>query len=413
MFIFKKELLFLRICTLFFLSFFVAVTVYAVDKSYLGKPQALVVDKTAEEFIFGMLLVGPYNDHGWSQSHFEAGKYLQSNIPLSKFLYIDKVNPADRPGITVVQLVDDLVEKGAEFIIANSDDMKDGIREAAEKYSDVKFVHVSGDDVLTGKSPENLSNLMGKMEYCKMMAGFCAALTTKTGKVGYLGPLVNDETRRLAVSCYLGAKYGWEKVLHKDPDDLKFNVTWIGYWFNIPGVTADPIQVVHNFYSNGFDVVISGIDTTEALAVANRKRLEGKEVWALPYDYSGACSEAPKACLGVPYFNWVPGYTRLIKMAMAGKWKPSWLWLGPDWENINNISTSSVGFLTGDAMPHYVRGPLNKFIKDLGEKKINLFKGPLYYQDKTVFLKDGEIATDKKIWYLKQLLSGMKGQNSR
>ncbi len=46
-------------------------------------------------------------------------------------IYIDKVNPADRPGITIPQLVDDMVAKGAKLIIANSDDMKDGIREFA------------------------------------------------------------------------------------------------------------------------------------------------------------------------------------------------------------------------------------------------------------------------------------------
>ena len=50
---------------------------------------------------------------------------------------------------------------------------------------------------------------MGRMEYGKMMAGCAAALTTKTGKIGYLGPLINDETRRLAASAYLGAKYCW------------------------------------------------------------------------------------------------------------------------------------------------------------------------------------------------------------
>ncbi len=46
---------------------------------------------------------------------------------------------------------------------------------------------------------------MGKMEYGKMIAGCAAALTTQTGKIGYLGPLINDETRRLSDSVYLGA----------------------------------------------------------------------------------------------------------------------------------------------------------------------------------------------------------------
>src|SRR5210317_1108083 len=152
----------------------------------------------AEEkpLIFGLLLVGPYNDHGWSQAHFDGGKYVEEKVPGTKMIYIDKVNPADRPGVTIPQLVDDMVEKGAKFIIANSDDMKDGIREAALMHPDVHFVHCSGDDVLTGKAPKNLANLFGRMEYGKMMAGFVAALSTKSGKIGYLGPLVNEETRR-------------------------------------------------------------------------------------------------------------------------------------------------------------------------------------------------------------------------
>jgi len=35
----------------------------------------------------------------------------------------------------------------------------------------------------------------------------------------------------------------------------------------------------------------------------------------------------------------------------------------------------------------------------------------LNYQDGTVFLKAGETATDKQIWYLPQLLEGMKGDS--
>ena len=91
--------------------------------------------KAAEKkFVFGLLMVGPYNDHGWSQAHYDAGKYVEEKVPGSKMIYIDKVNPADRPGTTIPQLVDDLVSKGATLIIANSDDMKDGAREAAQQH---------------------------------------------------------------------------------------------------------------------------------------------------------------------------------------------------------------------------------------------------------------------------------------
>ncbi len=153
------------------------------------------------------------------------------------------------------------------------------------------------------------------MIYGKMIAGCTAALTSESGKIGYLGPLINEETRRLAASAYLGAKYCWEEYAGKDAADLTFEVNWIGFWFNIPGVTADPTQVADEFYNNGFDVVISGIDTTEALVEANRMRQEGMDVYAIPYDFRDACSEAEDACLGVPYFNWGPAYVEIFKSA--------------------------------------------------------------------------------------------------
>src|SRR3972149_1021733 len=69
-----------------------------------------------EPFIFGMLLVGPYNDHGWSQAHYEAGLYVEENLPGAQMVYLDKVNPADRPGTTPAQLAEDLVAQGAQLV---------------------------------------------------------------------------------------------------------------------------------------------------------------------------------------------------------------------------------------------------------------------------------------------------------
>jgi simple sugar transport system substrate-binding protein len=369
-------------------------------------------DPAGKPFTFGLLLVGPYNDQGWSQAHYEAGLYVERKLPGAKMIYLDKVNPADRPGLTLPQLVDDLVAKGARLIIANSDDMKDGAREAAKKHPEVIVVHVSGDDVLSRKAPPNLGNIMGRMEYAKMMAGFVAALTTETGKIGYLGPLINEETRRLAVSSYLGAAYGWEKVRKRPLADLKFKVSWIGFWFNIPGVTADPTQVASLFYDGGYDVVISGIDTTEAVVVATQKRKVGRKVWAIPYDYKGACQGADEVCLGVPYFNWGPPYLEAVKAVRDGRWKQAWLWNGPDWRNINNEETSAVGFLKGPALSPQVEAELNRFIQGLANGKINLFQGPLLYQDGSPFLRAGEKATDQQIWYMPQLLKGMEGASS-
>jgi simple sugar transport system substrate-binding protein len=364
---------------------------------------------TSGSFTFGVVLVGPYNDHGWSEAHYTAGKYVEGKIPGAKMIWLDKLNPADRKGTTLDQVVSDMIAKGAKLIFTTSDDFKDETRLVAKKYPEITFIQISGDDVWTGKAPKNLGNYMGRMEYTKMIAGCAAAMATQTGKIGYLGPLINDETRRLAAAAYWGARYAWTHYRGKKEKDLKFDVKWIGFWFNIPGVTLDPTKVANDFFTGGTDVLMSGIDTNEALVQAGKKSKEGMKVSAVPYDFKEACQMAPGVCLGVPYFNWGPGYLKLVKAWRAGTWKQAFEWVGPDWKNINNPDTSAVGFLPGPALKGEALTKVEEFIKGLAEGKIVLFKGPLKFQDGSVFLKEGQKADDRQVWYLPQLLEGMTG----
>ena len=378
-----------------------------------SEPEATVPPPPPEPFVFGMLLVGPYNDHGWSQAHFEAGEYVAAQSG-AEMVYLDKVNPADRPGTTPDQLAEDLLAQGAQLVIFNSDDMKDASTTFAQAHPEVPVIMASGDQVWQEGEAyltiPNMSNVMGRMEYGKMIAGCAAALTTQTGKIGYLGPLINDETRRLAASAYLGARHCWTEVLGNDPADLGFKVTWIGFWFNIPGFTSDPTQVANDFFNSGFDVVLSGIDTTEALVEASRRAAADEAVWAIPYDYIGACEEGSAVCLGVPYFNWGPAYLELITAAMEGSFPSVFQWNGPDWSDINNPDTSAVGFVKGAALAEDDAAALDAFIADLAGG-LNLWTGPLSLQDGTAYLADGEVATDQQVWYLPQLLEGMEGQS--
>ncbi|HLF28306.1 MAG TPA: BMP family ABC transporter substrate-binding protein [Anaerolineae bacterium] len=370
----------------------------------------------AEQLVFGMILVGPQNDHGWSQAHFEAGQYVEEKLG-ARMIVIDKVNPADRPGATVDQVASDMIAQGAQLIFATSDDMKDGALLAAEQNPDVPMIWSSGDSAWAeGRDYHadltNLGNIMGRMEYGKMMAGCAAALTSQTGSIGYLGPLINDETRRLTNSAYLGAKYCWENYREEDPADLTFEVTWIGFWFNIPGVTLDPTQVANEFFDSGADVVISGIDTTEGLVVAGQRLAADETVWAIPYDFRGACDEAPAACLGVPFFNWGPDYLEVAQAVQDGAFQAGFEWNGPDWTDINNPDTSAVGFVKGEGLSEENSATLDEFIAGLADGSINLFTGPLNYQDGAAFLEDGEVATDLQIWYMPQLLEGMLGAST-
>jgi simple sugar transport system substrate-binding protein len=143
---------------------------------------------------------------------------------------------------------------------------------------------------------------------------------------------------------------------------------------------------------------------------AKRLNDAGQAVWSIPYDYKGACDQAPEICLGVPYFNWGPAYTETIQNAMDGTFVSNFQWNGPDWADINNPDTSAVGFLKGPALSTENSATLDTFIAALAGG-LNLWTGPINLQDGTVYLADGVVATDQQVWYLPSLLEGMEGQS--
>jgi simple sugar transport system substrate-binding protein len=375
-----------------------------------------------DEFVFGVILVGPQNDRGWSQSHFEAAEYVEANFDGAVKLVFESLNTADAPETTLFDVVTEMVDSGAQLIFTTSDSFEEETNTVAEAFPDVTFVNITGSNVLDG-APENVGNFNGMMEAPRLIAGCAAGLATQTGKIGYLGALINDETRRLANSSYLGAKYCYENFAGGEPDTLEFDVTWIGFWFNIPGVTLDPTEVANEFFNNGADVIISGIDTTEAIVVAGQRQSEGEEVYAIPYGNANGCSEAPEACLGVAYYNWGPAYLDTVQAVADGTWEQDWVWIEPYWEEISEegyytgADTSVIGYLHGEGMPEELRATLDTFVEEMAAYEeadedvdgIYLWEGPLALQDGTVLAEEGESVEPLNIWRMDQLLEGMTG----
>ena len=371
-----------------------------------------------DEIIYAVILVGPKNDRGWSQSHFEAGQYVEANNENATMLFFESLNEADTPEATLMDVVTEMVDSGAEVIFTTSASFEQDTNAVAEAFPEVVFINITGSNVLHGDAPANVGNFNTLMEVPRLLAGCSAALASETGKIGYLGALIDPETRRLAASSYLGARHCWDTYRMDAGMDLEFTVTWIGFWFHIPGFTLDPTEVANEFFDNGADVVISGIDTTEAIQVAGRRASEGDRTFAIPYGNAGGCEEAPEACLGVAYYNWGPAYLDVVNSVADGSWEQSWDWLALDWMDINNPDTSTSGYGRGTGMPEDIADALDAFqdelagymsAQEMGVESIFLWEGPLNLQDGTELAAEGEAVPLLDIWFLPQLLEGMIG----
>lgn len=353
---------------------------------------AVVPAHTQDEFVFGMVLVGPKDDRGWSQAHYEGGLYVEEHIPGARMLVFESLNAADKPEATLADVVGLFVEEGAKVVFTTSDAFEEDTAAVAPLYPDVTFISISGDDVLAGTAPANLGNLMAMIEWPRLIAGCAAALTSQTGKLGYVGPLINAETLRVSSSAYLGAKHCWEQK-GGDPEAFEFAVTWIGFWFAIPTVTLDVTEESNRFFDSGADVVLSGVDTAEMVQVAAQRQADGQSVYAVPYNSIAGCTQAPEACLGVPFYNWGPTYVSIIESVQAGTWEQSWDWVPPVWDEISDPESSTItGFYYGDGLSDENRALLDAFVAEVvayatdeaNAGSIYLWQGPLALQDGTV-----------------------------
>lgn len=399
-----------------------------------------LVPVTAQDdtFTFGVILVGPRTDQGWSQAHYEGAQYVIEKLAedgiTANALVFESLNPVDSPETTLVDVVENMVDEGAQLIFTTSDEFEPETLIAAEEFPSIPFVHISGSAALgqtpadvfpdlyeatdVEEAPANYANLMGEMEFGKAIAGCAAALTTETGRISYLGPLINAETRRLVASTYLGARYCYETYAGGDPSEMSFEVVWIGFWIPTP-FTLDPTQVTNTFFDTGSDVVISGIDPQDALIVAGQRRAQGDDVFAVPYDFEGACDTAPEACLGIPYFHWGPEYLKVVNSVLEDNFSTFWTWVGPDWGDINNPDTTTIGWRNGPALPEDAAESLQAFIDEMtafqtdpeNAGRFFLWEGPLNFQDGTVLAEEGEYVDPIQIWFLPQLLEGITGDS--
>lgn len=351
-----------------------------------------IIPADAKPFTVGILLDESYNSHSMNMGHVAAGDYVHRTIPNCRIM--TRVFPGNTEDISIVDVVGEMIKDGADLIVGTSRKMQDGFAKAAAKYPNTDFIHVSGDDVLENRAPDNLANLSVRMYYGQMIAGYAAALKSETGKIAYLSPYDNNETRRHAVAAFLGARYAIESVKGMPASNLVFKA--------VLGENADSAKNIKGLENDGVDVIISGLGI-EGIAFPENKA----GIWAVPYSDKAACGERPDVCICSPVANWGPGYVRLVRQSSRRAFESAWLWLEPNWENINVAGASSVVFGKGPALDADSAKFVDEFIEDLGSQRVNLFKGPLFFKDGSVFLKQDEEASDKKIWYMKSLLKGM------
>ncbi len=325
----------------------------------------------------GFVLVGPKNDGGWSQHHYESAEKMVAALGDKVELVVQESVPE---GADAERVMTQMALSGADIIFTTSFGYMDPTINVASKFPDVKFEHATG-----YKTADNVSNYSARFYEGRAIMGHLAGKMTKTNKIGYIASFPIPEVIRGINSSYLHAK--------KANPDVEINVVWIFTWFD-PAKEADATQAL---IDQGVDVVLAHTDSTAPLS-------KMKEAGGV-YGFGQAADMAefgPEPRISSIIDEWAPYYIDRVKAAMDGSWESAATWHG--------IKDGMVGIGSfSDVIPEDVRAEAEALKASIVDGSYHPFTGPLNKQDGSPWLADGEVADDGALAGLDFYIEGISG----
>lgn len=274
-----------------------------------------------DKFNVAMVLIGPHDDGGWSQAHYEGLEYVAKNVPNVHTAYIENVPE----GADSEQVFRALSRKGFDLIFGTSFGFMDPMEIVAGEFPDTTYIHISG----YKSNMTNFGNLFGAMENMKYLGGMLAGARAKMDgnpKLGYMATFPIPEELRLGNAIALG--------MRETCPECTMDVRWINTWH-------DPVkerEAAASLFDAGAQVVFTGADTPAVADVATEK---GK--WGVTYDWSGSCKAA--GCLTAPYWNWGPVYAKITQGLIDGTYQVGW-----DYFDSDSGGMGLYGFMEGETL---------------------------------------------------------------
>lgn len=235
----------------------------------------------------GFIYVGPKDDFGYNQAHFE-GKSVVSDLSWVKAFDEEQVPES----IEVEKSMESMIQlDGAQVLFPTSFGYFDPhILKMAKKYPDITFLHCGGlwD---ASKHPKNVGSYFGYIDEAVYLSGIVAGHMSKTGKLGYIAAIPIPQVLRNINAFTLGAQ-------SVNPD-ITTNVVFTGGWAN----PVKEAEAANSMVDQGVDVLTCHVDSPKVVVETAEKR----GVYSCGYHTNNA-PLAPKGFLTGAEWNWSSVY---------------------------------------------------------------------------------------------------------
>jgi basic membrane protein A len=267
----------------------------------------------------GFIYVGPKDDYGYSQAHFE-GETAIAKLPNVKTISEASVAETATVQETMLSMIN---QNNVSALFPTSFGYFDPhIIKVAKDNPKVQFFHCGG-MYTEGKHPKNIGSYYGYIDEAQYVAGVVAGLTTKSNKLGFVAAKPIPQVIRNINSYTLGARSVNPKAT--------VQVIFTGDW----SVPVKEAEAANSMVDQGVDVLTCHVDSPKVVMETAEKR----KIFCTGY-HANQSKLAPTGYLTGAEWDWTSVYTQYVEWFKAGK------------------------SVTDGGIPHLVRGGLKeKFCK--------------------------------------------------
>ena len=314
----------------------------------------------------GFVFVGPVGDGGWTYEHNQARLAVEAEFgDAVETVFVESVPE----GPDAVRVMTQMALEGADLIFTTSFGYMDQTIEVAANFPDVRFEHATG-----YKQADNVSVYSARFYEGRAVQGHIAGHITESNIVGYIASFPIPEVIRGINAAYIHAR-------EVNPD-VEFKIIWAYTWFD-PAKEAEAAAVL---IEQGADVILQHTDSTAPQAAAAAANDAGSRIYTF-----GQASDMPEfgplPRVSSIIDDWAPYYIARTQAVMDDTWESMSTWdgIGAGMVGIGDIS---------DAIPAEVKASAEAMVTRLAAGEYHAFTGPINKQDGSVWLTEGETASD-------------------
>jgi basic membrane lipoprotein Med (substrate-binding protein (PBP1-ABC) superfamily) len=318
----------------------------------------------------GFGYIGPVTDNGWTFTHDQARKHVESTLGDSvETTFVENVPISAEASQTFEQLA-----SNNDLVIANTE-YANFLSDVAARHPDVAFLEADGHTFT-----ENLYPYYVAHHVPNYLLGVAGGVLSETGKLGYVGAFPTATAYNDTNPLLLGAR--------SINPDATVQAVMISSFFDPQKAT----QATNALIDGGADFIFSVMDEPSFLQVCEERGVWGAS-WNLDIREFG-----PTAYVNTYQLDWRDFYVEQAQLVLDGEWES---------QDEVRLLPLSLGEW-GDNVPQEVKDAVTEAQTRIDEG-FNPYTGPLTDTGGNVVLEEGETLTEVEAYAIDWAIEGVSG----